>query len=258
MQLYKSPCGYFEGKTSEADIYVFPDSEESEKITGSADEAQKAAFDFFLSQGFRRSSDIIYRETCPKCQKCTGIRIRTKDFILSKNQRSLIKKNQDIEIKITRNQKDFSTPEKILLLQKYDLRHDPKNQKSFKEIEEELLMMNGLISFYGDRLDSPVFCGTFNMDYYIEGKLAGCSILDQGKNSLSANYFFYDTEDEIMKRSLGNFSILQEIFYCQKNYLDFYYLGYWIADCKSMSYKARFKPHELRDANTGNWFAVTK
>ncbi|WP_191014098.1 arginyltransferase [Treponema zioleckii] len=253
MNLYKSPCGYFEGKTSEADIFLFPAPDESLHIVGNVAEPQKVAFDFLLSESYRRNADIIYRETCPNCKKCVGIRVRPEDFIPSKSQKAVLKKNQDIEIKITKNPNDFYSSEKIRLLQKYDKRHEPNKEKTLREVEEELLMMNGLMSIDGKRLDSPIFCGTFNMDYFLDGKLVGTSVLDEGKTSLSANYFFYDTDEEIMKRSLGTFSILQEIFYCAKNCLDFYYLGYWIADCKEMSYKAHFKPHELKDSESGEW-----
>ena len=33
---------------------------------------------------------------------------------------------------------------------------------------------------------------------------------------------------------------------------DYYYLGYYIAECDTMNYKTRFKPYEIKDI-VGQW-----
>ncbi len=249
--LSPSECGYFENKISMSEAYLFPTKEVAFEIFGRR--SQKAAFDFFLAQGFRRNGRIIYRETCPHCQKCVPIRIRIDDFCFSKSQRSLIRKNSDVTVTVTFNQQDFATPEKVALMKKYNLRHEPDKKETDSEVRFLLLSMNGLVDLDDTINEEPVFNGVMNMEYRLEGKLIGCGIVDIGNDSLSSNYFYYDTDSDIMKRSLGTFSILQEIKYCMENDFEFYYLGYYIADCKKMSYKARFKPHETRDLETACW-----
>ena len=36
-----------------------------------------------------------------------------------------------------------------------------------------------------------------------------------------------------------------------------YYLGYWVRDCRSMTYKNRFRPYELMDWHGGEWRLVS-
>jgi arginine-tRNA-protein transferase len=38
---------------------------------------------------------------------------------------------------------------------------------------------------------------------------------------------------------------MQQLAYAQRHGLRYHYLGYWIAGCPSMAYKAQYRPHEL-------------
>ena len=51
-------------------------------------------------------------------------------------------------------------------------------------------------------------------------------------------------EPELAELSLGTYSILWELDFCRRECLPYYYLGYWVADSKTMDYKARFRPNE--------------
>ena len=98
--------------------------------------------------------------------------------------------------------------------------------------------------------DSPT--DTVEFDYYLGHRLIGVSIVDRCPNGLSSVYMFFDPEEG--GRSLGTYSVLWEIEYCRRTRLPFYYLGYYVADCKTMSYKSRFRPNEVLDG-TGHWVA---
>ena len=92
---------------------------------------------------------------------------------------------------------------------------------------------------------------THIFDFLLDGKLVGVSVVDRAKNALSSNYFYFDISDEIMKRSIGVFSVLAEIDACKGLLFDgqlksgLYYLGYYIEDCNKMNYKSNYNPHEL-------------
>ena len=192
-----------------------------------------------LSSGYRRSGGIAYKAVCPGCGRCVPIRIRPEKFVFSKKHRHLLRRNCDIEIKIVRSAEELITPEKIDLMARYNLRHNPSDNLDRRGVIEILENINGICD------GEVMYKGTVNFDYRAGGKLVGVGVIDFGAVSVSSCYFYYDTSHEVMKRSLGTFSILKEIEYCALNGYKFYYLGYYISKCKAMSYKGRFLPHEL-------------
>lgn len=38
--------------------------------------------------------------------------------------------------------------------------------------------------------------------------------------------------------------MLREIALCRERGLDWYYLGYWVRDCRHLRYKSQYLPHE--------------
>ncbi|MBQ3670513.1 MAG: hypothetical protein II921_03420 [Treponema sp.] len=255
--LIQSPCGYFDKKTEEAELYLFPSVEDAENaMFGEGETAQLSAFDYFLAKGFRRNGAYLYREVCSSCRKCVPIRIRVSDYKFSKSERHLLKKNADITVDATWEKSELVSNEKVMLMREYATRHKD-SPRSFEETRKLLLNMNGLLGDDGEtELEKPIHGGTMNIDYRLSGRLVGVSVIDYGLISMSSNYFYYSVEEAMMKRSLGSFSILKEIEMRWRGVLlcPFYYLGYWISDCRKMSYKSRFKPHEL--FVDGTWSVV--
>lgn len=225
MKLQEFVCGYFENELMIAQVC---------EVSSISD------FDRVMSLGFRRSGDFIYRADCPHCGKCVPIRIRALDFVPSKSQRRVLRKNSDITLCVEYDKSKFLSEEKIALYKKYRLRHS----NEILSDEEILLELAEMTSGYE---------GTLNMEYRLDEKLVGCGIVDAGKNCLSSNYFYYDTDCEISKRSLGVFSLITEVNFCIKASFDFLYLGYFIADCNKMNYKAQFCPHEFLNLSTCQW-----
>lgn len=95
---------------------------------------------------------------------------------------------------------------------------------------------------------------TFEIAYSLNGKLVCVAICDQGYTSMSAVYTYYDTNHE--KLGLGTYSILKQIDYCRRTEREFLYLGFYIAQCRSMAYKSSFVPNE-RLLN-GQWQEFTE
>lgn len=82
-----------------------------------------------------------------------------------------------------------------------------------------------------------------------QGKLLAVSVVDHLIAGLSAVYTFYDPH--AAARSLGTFAILWQIAEAQRRALAWLYLGYWIPECRKMSYKSRFQPAEMY--RNGRW-----
>ena len=85
---------------------------------------------------------------------------------------------------------------------------------------------------------------TFLMEFRdLSNKLIGVILLDINNNDLSAVYSFF--EPKLSNFGLGNFMIIQCLLYGKKNKYKYLYLGYYIKEISSMSYKLRFKPGQI-------------
>jgi arginine-tRNA-protein transferase len=82
------------------------------------------------------------------------------------------------------------------------------------------------------------------------GALLAVGICDLMPAALSSVYFYFDPD--CCSRGLGTYGALHELDYARQHQLPFYYLGFWIADCKSMRYKGKFRPCELLRED-GEW-----
>ena len=73
--------------------------------------------------------------------------------------------------------------------------------------------------------------------------LVGVILLDMNEKNLSAVYSFFDPK--FNKSGLGNYLIVQCLLFGKNNKYKFLYLGYYIEELSSMSYKSRFKPGQI-------------
>ena len=88
---------------------------------------------------------------------------------------------------------------------------------------------------------SPIKTKMLNI--YKNNIFIGSILYDMYKNSFSANYSFYNPKYK--NRSLGSFLILKLIDEAKKQKKKYLYLGYYIKECKKMSYKINFQPIEI-------------
>ena len=66
----------------------------------------------------------------------------------------------------------------------------------------------------------------------------------------SQNIFYFDPDEH--RRGLGTYGAIREIAFAREGAIPYYYLGYWIEPCRSMRYKAEFRPFELLHPD-GQW-----
>ena len=78
--------------------------------------------------------------------------------------------------------------------------------------------------------------------YYEEDRLVAIGIADETPRSVSAVYCYHDPGRAGL--SLGTYNVLAAIRYARRRGLRHIYLGYCVAGCASLRYKARFQPQE--------------
>ena len=179
-----------------------------------------------MDLNFRRLGEIFYRPECDSCSECRMIRVSVPAFRPSRAQRRCIKKNADVVARVVR---PAPSDEKLALYRHYlASRHDGQMEGSAAEMQ-------------GFLYQSPI--ETWECEYRLQDRLIGVGIFDVEPRALSAVYCYYDPELEA--RSLGVFNVLTLVEECRRRKAAELYLGYYVADCAKMNYKASYRPCEI-------------
>ncbi|QOL25030.1 arginyltransferase [Thalassotalea sp. LPB0316] len=193
-------------------------------------------YGWLMANGFRRSGDQLYRPNCDSCNACQSIRVIAGEFKPSKSQKRLTNKNSDLVVKIEHNFCDNYFPlfEHYINTLHTDGSMYPASREQF-------------YSFLACNLSPQVF-----VEIWQEDTLLSVAVTDVLPNALSAVYTFY--HPEYRKRSLGMYSILQQINLSKTLDKPYLYLGYQIDTCQKMNYKTKFTPYQRFIEN--NWQTV--
>ncbi len=186
----------------------------------------------------RRVGTCLYRTACPTCTECRGLRVLVNEFRPSKSQRRVLNRWGDRgRIEIGPATWD---PEKLELFNRHKL------GRGLTGDDDDPMTPLGYISW----LVHSCF-HTIEMRYFLDDRLVGVGVVDMGRAAASSVYFFFDPDPEVSKLSPGVYSVLQEIDLCRRTGREHLYLGLYVKDCRHLSYKAGYHPHErLRD---GDW-----
>ncbi len=205
-----------------------PDRVERRVITELVGRDSRLFHDVLSNAGFRRSHLVAYAPACPDCTACVAVRIISKEFILTRSMKRVIKVNSDVSITECG---PIATEEQYSLFRLYqDSRHSSGDMARMSFVDycaliEETPVASSVVEF---RDDNEV--------------LVGACLVDQIDNGLSAVYSFFDPN--LSSQSLGTYIILWLIKQSNKLGLPYVYLGFWVNECEKMSYKARFSPLE--------------
>lgn len=190
--------------------------------------------DILTHYGFRRSQNVAYRPACDNCSACQSVRIRVGDFQLKRWGRKALKTNDDLTADVMN---PWVTDEQFDLLKKYlETRHGDGGMAGMDAYDYTLMVE-----------DTPV--NTSLTEYRVTAEdgatsdLVAVCLTDRLSDGLSMVYSFYDPD--LPGRSLGTFMILEHVARARRMGLDYVYLGYMVANCRKMSYKARFQPLEI-------------
>lgn len=200
-------------------------------LSPAAIDAQR--YQVLMDHGFRRSGMIFYRTDCPGCRACVPIRVPVATFQPSRSQRRTLRRNADVELRLGPPIDDHA---------RYDLFSRYQHWKHADGMSGD---RDDFVRFL---VESPI--DTFEMTYWIRGRLVGVGIVDVCPSALSSVYFYFEPTERA--RGLGTLSALCEIEECRRRGLPYWYAGYYVAGCRKMEYKARFRPYELLSAS-GEW-----
>ncbi len=187
--------------------------------------------------GFRRSGEHLYIPHCEDCNACVPVRIPVNEFVASRNQKRNWKLNRDLTV--VQRQAAFRR-EHYSLFEKYLALRHPGGGMDNPTTESYM-------AFLTAEWARTVF---FEIREPKENKLLAVAVSDIMDQALSAVYTFFDPQ--YSKRSLGRFAILMQIEQAKKLNMKWLYLGYWIENCKKMSYKDEYRPMEYFREN--RWF----
>ncbi len=188
--------------------------------------------EFFLSAGFRRNGNYLYTMRCRSCRACIPIRLQAENFKKNRNQRRVWRRNQDLEVRISPLR---INNEKIALCDKFLNCRFPGWDNTAMEY------------YAGFFINSLGY--THEVEFYLNGRLAGVSIVDIYLSSINLVYFYFDPD--VALRSPGTFNILYMVDYARRHGMKYIYLGLYIEEVAAMNYKTKFKPCYL--LTDGKW-----
>jgi arginine-tRNA-protein transferase len=187
----------------------------------------------YIERGYRRFGKMYFRPTCSTCSECQSIKIDVDNFTFSKSQRRVLKKADNIKSYI---RKPTMTKEHLELFEKYHLYMNDSKGWDYTPVTSQ--------GYYSSFVDAHNDFG-YEILYYDEDKLIGVDLIDVLDDGISSIYFYYDTD--YMSYSLGKLSLYNQILFAQESNLKWIYLGYYVEDCPSLSYKAHYKPYLTLD-----------
>lgn len=188
--------------------------------------------ELFLAAGYRRNGNCLYTMRCAGCSACIPIRLDVTTFRPNRIQRRVAAKNKDITIVPEGLIEDA---ENLELCRKFLNRRYPQKNNSAEGYYRSFFL-NGIVE-------------SARLQYRLDGRLVGASIIDLGENWANAVYFYFDPDEG--RRSLGVFNILSLVDFCRERGIDYLYLGYFIEEVAAMNYKSSFRPHSLLQG--GKW-----
>ncbi|PIE43816.1 MAG: arginyltransferase [Gammaproteobacteria bacterium] len=178
--------------------------------------------------GFRRSGNYYYKPICTDCIACIPARIPCANYSLSKSNKRLVKKHKETHTIV--RQPEFREEHYRLYEQYINQKH--RDGDMYPPSREQYQ------SFIIETPKSTQF-----IEFWQNGCLISVAVIDQLQDGISAIYTFYDPDYD--RISPGKYAILWQIAYTQQLNKPYLYLGYWIKNCRKMSYKTDFRPIEL-------------
>ena len=186
-------------------------------------------FDSVLASGIRRSGIFLYHTDCATCNACEPSRIKVEHFVVRNSFRRVLNKgNRELEMRV-------QLP--ILDQQHVELFNLHRSQRGLGEADQEYHPTD-----YENFLVDTCCPHTLELNFWHREELVGVSIIDCGKNSLSAVYTFFSPQ--YSKLSIGTYSILKQIEFAAQSEREYVYLGLYVEQNQHLNYKARFTPQE--------------
>ncbi|WP_071795704.1 arginyltransferase [Natronohydrobacter thiooxidans] len=221
------PCPYLAGRM------------ERKLFTALQGEQAEAMNDTLSKQGFRRSQNVLYRPSCADCCACLSARIRVADFVATRSQRRILRRNRHLQRQVT---SAWATEDQFDLFRRYlDARHADGGMADMDVFEFAAMIEETPVRTRVLEYVHPEETG--------QRQLRAVCLTDVLDDGLSLVYSFF--EPTLAEDSLGSYMILDQIALAEKVGLPYVYLGYWVPGSPKMDYKAKFAALEVY--HDGRW-----
>lgn len=190
-----------------------------------------------LERGWRRFGPAYFRPACSPCGECVSLRIPVATFTPSRGQRRVVRQRAALRAMVGPVRVD---EERLALYAAWHAGREQARGWEASPLDEE---------DYAAQFGFPHLCAR-EVAYYddaaaVDGRprLVGVGLCDETPRAWSAIYFFYDPAYAACSPGVRHVLTLTALARAQgKAHV---YLGFRVADCPSMRYKALFRPHEL-------------
>lgn len=189
--------------------------------------------DAMLERGWRRFGPVYFRPACVSCAECVTLRIPTASFAATKSQRRAAKG-------AARLRRVVGLPviddERLALYQRWHAERERSRGWEPSDLDPERYAFD--FAFPHPSVREVAFYDPDDGE-----RLIGIGICDETPTALSAVYFFWDPEHA--PPSLGVAHVVYLVEHARALGLPYVYLGYRVAECASLAYKSRYRPHQL-------------
>uniref|UniRef100_A0A3Q0KL67 Arginyl-tRNA--protein transferase 1 n=1 Tax=Schistosoma mansoni TaxID=6183 RepID=A0A3Q0KL67_SCHMA len=226
-----------------------------------------------------RSFEILLQEYYERRQKRLDKNKpkQIEDFLQSEPNKGEGKHFIEIRLIRTSSPTDIDYESRIKLSHKiYEqyqihIHNDDKEDCTWERFQRFLVKSPLVLDDFEWNSTSPMF-GSYHQQYWLDGeKLIAVGVIDLLPRCLSSVYVFYDPNYSFLH--LGTYTALREIayvrhlskLYSSNNsiqsdilYSNFnsYYMGYYIHNCRKMSYKSHYTPAYLACPITYHWIPI--
>lgn len=209
------PCAYISGNAQSIHYKII------QECTTSECEA-------LILRGWRRFGSMYFRPICSECRACESLKIDVANYHFSKSERRIFRKNSHLTT-IVRH--PTLTYDHLSLFDSYHrYKHDTRNWDAPKTDPK---------NYYASFVQGHGEFG-YEILYFDQEKLIAVDLVDILKEGISSLYCYYDPE--YASQSLGRYTLLEQIALAQRLGLKWIYLGYYVEECQSLSYKASYQP----------------
>jgi arginine-tRNA-protein transferase len=213
-------CAYLGAKQATLDLRLMLDVSPEE-------------MDVLLERGWRRFGPVYFRPTCAGCDECVSLRVVTNRFRPNQSQRRAQRACSRLRRVVGAPRLDA---QRLALYAKW---HASREQARGWEPNPQNRERYALEFAFGH----PCAREAAFYDDDAGGRLVGVSLFDVTPRAISAVFFYYDPD--YARLSLGTGNVVSLVDEARSAGQPYVYLGYRVAGCASLAYKASFRPHEL-------------